>query len=748
MTETADTLLYPRSGPWQQPRFWWQHAAELAPALPFVLAADVGMLLTGHVPLPLTLALPADTANAHPYAAFLHAAAATPAVQAAHTTRLTDSAIAAVLAHLARNAPPHHPPHQPQINTDDHRDVPQPLLDHVLARLQSLTAADIRFVHAIGSSAPTAPSLADMRALTDILTLPPLQHIVIDEVLAFLPALAEAPHSPTSQTYATNGINGLTRRGNLDAALMTEWALPDTLLYYRFLNNDLLYYGYEAPRKQLDTLLLLLVQGGDAMSGDPDMLARACTLALAQAATARGMAVRCCWFDSVLHPPAPMERPRDIAAYMQHQPEGRVDLARVLLSLQGYIQAHAHAYARIEVQWLVHLHTGSDERDTLHALAYTIRQTAGTSAIFLCAGQPPAEPPVLAEVLAQRYAVLGSAALHDAAERARAAQALRGLAHPTERSAPPPPPDPPRPPRQSAKRDVTTAYHIRTLSGHTDRVWRVAWSPNGTLLASVSSDETVRIWQAHTGACVHVCEGHTAWVLGVAWSPDGQAIASVSGDGTVRIWNAATGEHEHVLDGHTDGVYGIAWSPDSRQLASTSRDGTLRVWHRIGGRQRAEILVHKRGVWSAAWSPDGKMIATGDYSGAVQMWHADRLHMLASLAGNTNHATSVAWSPDGRMLASASRDRTARIWRVHTGTLLHTLEHPHRVRDVAWSPHGTELVTALDDTTVRIWRVRDGSQIRILNSHTNCVQGVAWASHGGMLASGSDDATVQLWGVV
>jgi WD40 repeat protein len=284
------------------------------------------------------------------------------------------------------------------------------------------------------------------------------------------------------------------------------------------------------------------------------------------------------------------------------------------------------------------------------------------------------------------------------------------------------------------------------LSGHTDSVIAVRWSPDGTKVATASNDRTARIWSTITGASLLTLSGHNDVITSIDWHPDGSKIATSSNDKTVRIWSTLTGKLLHTLSGHAYAVHTVRWSPDGTMLATTSLDNTARIWSSATGANLSILQGHTDDVLALDWSPDGTKIVTAGEDNTIRIWSVTNGTNLQIVTGHTTYVTAVEWSPDGSKIASASIDKTAQIWSATTGTSLHTLSgHTDYVNAVHWSADGTKLVTASKDKTARIWSGINGSSIVTLYGHTGNIPNAAWSPDGSKIVTASADSTVRIW---
>jgi WD40 repeat protein len=344
---------------------------------------------------------------------------------------------------------------------------------------------------------------------------------------------------------------------------------------------------------------------------------------------------------------------------------------------------------------------------------------------------------------------------------------------------------------------------LELQTGHSAPVSSVAFSPDGTTLASGSYDRTVILWDLRTGRMRRRLLGHRHNVGTVAFSPSGESLAS--GDcTTVRLWDGASGEWRRTLTGicepwvfSSDGRFLIAQSSydvtvikwwdletgetrriraspeDSVNAISLSLDGTtmatasyreVRIWDPQTGELKRCCRVPARiswwerdastGTWrqvrseqgdltAIALSPDGRTLAVG---GRWALWLCDTRTGRRTRLFPFGGAHPLTFTPDGKRLVAGTGGGAVKLWNVRTGELDRSfVGHTEWVAGVACSADGRTVASASHDRTVRVWRADTGECRHRLAGQEAAVGFVAFSPDGAVLASGHSDATIRFW---
>ncbi len=308
------------------------------------------------------------------------------------------------------------------------------------------------------------------------------------------------------------------------------------------------------------------------------------------------------------------------------------------------------------------------------------------------------------------------------------------------------------------------------LTGHTGAVHTTAFSPTGPVMASGSSDGTVRLWDisdlTRPAPIGPPLLGHTKAVNSVAFSPDGHTLASAGSDGSVRLWKVGDPAHPVAIPhngmDHPGIIYSVAFSPGGDTLASANDDGNVRLWAITGDARLtpvAPVLPGPVGIaYSVTFSPDGHTLATANSDGTLRLWKFTRsggpVRLGKPIPAHTDFAQAVTFNADGQLLVSAGRDRTVRLWDVtdpvHPTPIGSALTgHTGAVYSVTISPDGRLLASASGDGTVRLWNITNPAHPvplgRPLTGHIGAVGSVGFSPGNRTLATAGDDHTIRLW---
>ncbi len=218
----------------------------------------------------------------------------------------------------------------------------------------------------------------------------------------------------------------------------------------------------------------------------------------------------------------------------------------------------------------------------------------------------------------------------------------------------------------------------------------------------------IEIWES--GELQHTLLGHEGEISALAIGPDSQIIASGSTDTTIKIWNLETGKllctfSSHLTWGaHKEVIRSLAFSPSGQTLASSSDDGTIKVWN---PRSRACDRTIKGYARCLAFSPDAQTLAAGGWDRKIQLRQLSNPEVSVTLEGHFNSINAIGFSPDGGTVASASADGTIKVWNAASGENIHTLAgHQDCVTCLAFSSDGETLFSGSSDKTVKVWGVK------------------------------------------
>ncbi|KAJ4859813.1 NACHT domain-containing protein [Trichoderma breve] len=273
----------------------------------------------------------------------------------------------------------------------------------------------------------------------------------------------------------------------------------------------------------------------------------------------------------------------------------------------------------------------------------------------------------------------------------------------------------------------TNTAHLQTLEGHASSVTAVCFSRDGKAIASCCR-ETVRVWDAATGAIQQTLTALDHDILAVSFSSDdSKTIASGHTGATVNLWDVETGAHFRTfttsrprlpinaiafqLDDHDHRICAIAFSPDGRIIAGGSSREVVELWDTSKGALQKKISVPS---WN--WDFDGGTLAVG--SCEISLWDVATGQRIRQGTVLGTRCTAIAFSPNGEELASSFDELGINLQSLVTGKVERRFwEHKDEVVAITFLPEGKRFAAVYNLGPIRVWDAATGVCLQEFSFH-------------------------------
>ncbi len=218
--------------------------------------------------------------------------------------------------------------------------------------------------------------------------------------------------------------------------------------------------------------------------------------------------------------------------------------------------------------------------------------------------------------------------------------------------------------------------------------------------------------------------GHTDEIKSIAFSPDDKFVLTGSYDNTARLWNIETGEMVHEFIGHTSAITSVTFSSDSRYILTGSLDKTERLWNIETGKIVHEFKGRTSTFTSAALSSDSKYLLTGFFDEAKHLWDLKTREMVHEFTGGNPITLAISpFSSNGRYIVTDSDDKTTCLWDNETKEMLHEFTgHASLITSVKFSLDNRYVLTGSKDGIIRLWDIGELKKVDNLLNNINISQ--------------------------
>jgi WD40 repeat protein len=289
-----------------------------------------------------------------------------------------------------------------------------------------------------------------------------------------------------------------------------------------------------------------------------------------------------------------------------------------------------------------------------------------------------------------------------------------------------------------------------TLLGHNGGITAIAIRPAGQILASGSTDRTIKLWDLEAGKLLHTFVGRSLFsrvghgdrVSTLTFSPDGNMLFSGSDDGTIKEWDVNHRKLVNTLPEPGWGISALTITSDGWTLVSGGGDGVVHLWDLERQALEASLSKHQDWVSGLVLSGDGNTLISSSYDKKVCLWDLKSDRLLNTLIGHTERVNAIAVTSDWQTLLSA--DQTIKLWDLSRGELMKTLPANDQVNCLAIDSEDEYFASGCEDGTLTVWDLETVEKVCTMR-HAWGVRAIAFSPDGDLLVSGSADETIKIW---
>lgn len=271
--------------------------------------------------------------------------------------------------------------------------------------------------------------------------------------------------------------------------------------------------------------------------------------------------------------------------------------------------------------------------------------------------------------------------------------------------------------------NASTGKMLRKLRGHDDWVRTLAFHPSGEQLASAGDDGRIVVWNVMTGEAAHRIGGrlppptrpapvpstpshrNADCIYRVIYSPDGSLLAAAGFQDTVRLYNAATGRLERTLNCSAVAMRALKFSPDGSLLAAGGRNGQIRIWRPGNGAVVRDLSAGPHRIRALAFSADGDRLAVGGDGPFLRLWDVSDGAEVKAFVSRPGRVMSLVFCGDD-LVATGSSDNLIRVWSLDSESEVYRLVGHHgSVSALEFNPAEQTLLSGSFDTTICFWKL-------------------------------------------